>query len=223
MFDGTTELQSDIPDVEVDTPLRISHHEDVRALQEEIEEKEGALKDLRRNRREADARRSELEEKFEESLRPETDTDPEEVREERLELEEDLDRFQERRTRLQAEIATLRQRLNEAAEEAREEISEAAGEPLRQLHAAFAFHLEQTIKAVLELRRMDDLEWDVQRVPGLDRTERHKARPELPVDDPQFHFPNGLLHAYKILQSLRRDGFNIDGDLLDRLKQNHVR
>lgn len=209
---GTINLRSDIPDVEASIPLRIRNHPEVRRLAEKCEEKRDELKELRRNRREANARRDELEEKFTESLNPGSDLDPSEVREKRLELEEELDRFQEHRTALRTEIAELERRIDEEAEAAREEISTEVGEPLRQLHAAYAHHLQQAVRAHLKLKEFDALERSQQRVGS-----RHVERPELPVDDPQFGFP-GLVGAYKQLRSLKRDGFDIDPDLLERLR-----
>lgn len=213
MFDSTTEL----PDPEVNVSLRVRNHESVKALREELGQKREALEELRRERREVDARRSELEERFDEALQPDSDLDPSEVREERLQLEDRYDRFQERRTRLKAEISSLEQRIHETAEEAREEITEEVSEPLRQLHEAYAHHLEQAIKAHLKLKEFDALGRGHQYVGN-----QPVQRPELPVDDPQFDFP-GLVGAYKQLKALSHDGFDIDEDLLTRLRKDlHV-
>lgn len=207
---------AELPDAEVSVPLHIRDHPEVSQLREELGRKREELEKLHRNRQEADARREELREKFDEALGAESDLDPRDVREQILELEDTLDTFEEKRLTLQSEISSLEQRIDGAAEEAREKISEEVGEPLRQLHAAYAHHLQQALKAHLKLREFDALKRGHQPVPGLPDSKRHKERPELPMNDPQFDFP-GLVGALQTLRSLKFDGFDIDDDLLDQL------
>lgn len=209
---------SELPDVDTDDlTLRVRNHPEVKQLREDLGERREELEKLQRERREAGVRRQELRDKFEEALDADTDTDPRDVREEILDLEERLDGFEERRTTLQADIASLEQEINEAAEQAREEISAEVSEPLRQLHQAYAHHLQQALKAHLKLREFDALDRAHQRVPGLPDGERHVERPDLPVDEPIFGM--SLVQALKQLRALRRDSFNIDEDLLDQLNE----